>query len=532
MIRTENNRAEKAHAYIIVTFFVLSLIPLLYIARYLHPTTDDYVYGAEAYHVWNATHSLWQTVQAALQVTSRIYHDWQGTYSACFLMAMQPDAFGLYWITPFVMILPFVAVNYWLAYLLLCKYLHADKWQYLIVSTTLITMSMQCMPSPVDAYYWYNGAIYYTFYYALCLLLLCMVIGYTRVSSKLKRTLYGIGACLLCVFIAGGNYVTGLFVPVVLCAAIFLFRLNGRRVPFLLYPALILFLAAFTFSIIAPGNAVRAGHEHSISALHAIGISFTNGCHYIARFTTPTTAALFAFLLPILYRLAGKSRFSFSHPLWVVLGSYCIYCTLFTPTCYALGFPGYERNFNLYFYCYVWLVAGNLFYVSGAIRRRAARGSAVCKDLTSLAAHLKDAGRKYRRYSYVVTLFLFGITIIQSKASSKKAFRDLTKGRAAAYHQAMEGRLKAYQSDKADIVVPPLKATETPYTLFAFDVTSDKGHWINQGIAFYYGKHSVMTDDTHLTEKEKEEQRVRFRREAGPGNILYKESSLENLSRH
>lgn len=522
MKKEGNSLIGKRTAYIIIAIFLLSLIPLFYIASYLHPGVDDYIFGAETYHVWNSSHSLLDTLQAAARVSVRIYNTWQGSFSACFLMALQPDVFGCYQLTPFILIVPFIFANYWLAYLLIYKYLRADRWQYLIVCTTIVLMSMQCLPSLVEAFYWYNGAIYYTFYYSVFLLLTGFIIKSIYSPSKLKRILYGILACATCMFMGGGNFMTGLLIPVLFITVILVLLVSKRKVPFILYVTFAIFMLAFIINVIAPGNECRAKYVESISALEAIGLSFTNGCYNISQFTTPTTAALFLFLSPILYILTKRVEFKFPHPIPVVLGSYCIYCTLFTPTCYALGNPGSGRNFNIYFYCYIWLIVGNMFYILGAIRQKAQAGSLICKDLTSLAGHLKNAFMQRRALIYIITLFLFGITILQSASSSKRTLKDLTSGKAISYHKAMEERLLEYKSDKQDIVVPALE--KIPATISSMDITPDKGHWINQGVSSYYNKRSIMTPDSDLTEKEKAERQAISRTEVGPGEILYKEN--------
>lgn len=516
-----NSLIEKPITYIIITIFLLSLVPIFYIASYLHPGVDDYVFGIETYHVWNSSYSLLETLQTAMHVSVRMYNTWQGSFSACFLMALQPDVFGCYQLTPFILIIPFIFANYWMAYLLIYKHLKSNRWQYMIICTTIVIMSMQCLPSFIEAFYWYNGGVYYTFYYSVFLLLIGFIIKSIYSPFKLKRILYGILAYVTCVFMGGGNFMTGLLIPVLFITAILILFVSKRKVPFILYVTFAIFMLAFLVNVIAPGNECRAKYVESISALEAIGLSFTNGCYNISQFTTPTTAALFLFLSPILYSLTKRFDFKFPYPIPVVLGSYCIYCTLFTPTCYALGYPGSGRNFNIYFYCYIWLIISNMFYILGAIRQKAQAGSLICIDLTSLASHLKIFFTQRRTLIYVITLFLFGITILQSASSSKKTLKDLTSGKAISYHKAMEERLLEYKSDKQDIVVPTLE--KIPTTIFSMDITPDKGHWINQGVSSYYNKRSIMTTNGELTEKEKTERQAIFRTEVGPGEILYKE---------
>lgn len=515
-----NGVSEKMIAGSIFSIFIISLIPLFYLSQYIHPTTDDYVFGANPYHVWMQTHSFLQTIQAAIEVSSRIYTDWQGTYSACFLMALQPGIFDAYWITPFILIPSFIFGTYWLSYLLLCQFLNANRWQYLIISTTLILMCMQSIPSPFDAFYWYNGGLYYTFYYAMCLILAGSLIKCCTAQKTITKVSWGTLSLLLCLFIAGGNYVTGLFVPVLLAFSILLFLIKKKKVPSILYASLCIFIIAFLFSMLAPGNDIRAAHEkEGVSALEAIWLSFTYGCNYIAKFTNPTLSALFIFLSPILYRLAKQTKLKFSRPWLFALITYALYCVLFTPTCYAFGFPGFERNLNLYMYSYCWLVLGNLFYILGAIWQNSQKGNTICSDLTNLASHIKKTIMPYHPYIYLVTISLFSVTILQTSASSKKVLRDITSGRAATFNKEMKDRVARYKSNEKQLALPRL--TQMPESTIAFDISFDSGYWINQGVCLYYGKESVALD-TPMTNREKDLAKVQLSKEVGPGNLRYK----------
>lgn len=83
------------------------------------------------------------------------------------------------------------------------------------------------------------------------------------------------GCCaLLAVLIGGGNYSTALttsFIASVLCAAWLFFKKPGR---FRLAVILLILLVSFAISVLAPGNAVRAAREASIScAGHSSSLS-------------------------------------------------------------------------------------------------------------------------------------------------------------------------------------------------------------------------------------------------------------------
>lgn len=104
--RADSLLTEKRVAICCVLLFVLSLLPVLAIAFYDHPCSDDYSYGLYAAQTVREGGSLWDILAAAARETRETYLDWQGTFSAVFLMALQPAAFGeaYYAITPYLML--------------------------------------------------------------------------------------------------------------------------------------------------------------------------------------------------------------------------------------------------------------------------------------------------------------------------------------------------------------------------------------------------------------------------------------------
>ena len=510
-------------AIIVVVFFAVSLIPLLLMSQYIHPSTDDYVFGAGTYHAVQAGgEKVGTALSAAASTAARMYHDWQGTYSACFLMALQPGVFDAYWLTPFILIFSYVGATYWLMYLLLRRVFRATKAQYFIVSTTLLLMSIQFVASTYDAFYWYNGAVYYTFYYSMAMCFFAALISYYLNRNRLGRKVaYGALATVLCLFLAGGNYVTGLAIPMILFLTIIAMYRYKLRIPRLFYVMLCLFSVAFIISMAAPGNAVRAATvDTATSPLKAIAISFTNGTYYLSKFTNPTVCALFAFLAPVLYGIAGKSRFRFRNPLLFLAISYVVYCVFFIPTCYALGIAGFGRIFNVYEYNYCWLVIANIFYFSGYLHRSAVEKGEISNDLLRLLRDVKTRMLPYARYSYLLIVGLMTVTVVQSTSASKEVSKYIYTGRAAEFDKIMTAREQHYKNGKEDLVLKPLP--ESLASMYPHDVLPDAGHWINQGICMYYGKNTVACVDT-LTEKDRLRAQALFRKDVGPGNLTYKE---------
>lgn len=81
---------------------------------------------------------------------------------------------------------------------------------------------------------------------------------------------------------------------------------------------------------------------------------------------------MFTILIPFLARLAKASHFRFSHPWLYLLISFLLYCAFFFPNSYAMGTKGADRTQNVYFYVHLWMICFNIYYLSGALQRRAA----------------------------------------------------------------------------------------------------------------------------------------------------------------
>ena len=58
---------EKLTAILLTVFFVLQIIPILYLGRFNHPTSDDFKYGAYSHTAWQETGSLAAVLEASVK---------------------------------------------------------------------------------------------------------------------------------------------------------------------------------------------------------------------------------------------------------------------------------------------------------------------------------------------------------------------------------------------------------------------------------------------------------------------------------
>lgn len=512
----------KRLAWIAVAVLALSLVPLLMMGAYVHPLTDDYVFGAATHLAWLQTHSVAAAVEAAAGVAADMYRTWQGTYTGCFLMALQPGAFGAYWLTPFILIGSFLASSYTLAWVLLRRVLGATKAEFWAVATIFALMSMQLLVSPYDAYYWFNGSVYYTFYYSLAMFLAAALVSYAQAPVRSPRkALLGTAAMLLGVFIAGGNFVTGLAVPVLLASAIGLLAVSGKRVPRLFYALLAVYAVAFVASIAAPGNANRIMVDGgSMNPVAAIAASAVKPIHFIYKQSSPVALLMLAVAAPALARLARRSPFRFDHPWLCLLATYAMFCAFFVPTLYAMGQKGPFRVMNLYVYNYVWFAFINIYYISGALARKAERGGVVSSDIMSMFSHFKTRFAALRSHSTALSAAALVLGVVASTSSSSRVASLMRKGKAQAFDRQMDLRERQMARGGSDIVLQPLE-TAMPTDCFN-DVSIYPGYWVNQGMRMYYGKRSVAAADTVRHDDAKQILLAKCRREVGPGNLKFR----------
>lgn len=481
----------KTISIIIAITLLASIVPLLYIGLYDYPSSDDFTYSHQTHQIWQDTHSIKLTLKAAAETSLQYYNEWQGTYSACSLMALQPGIFNLYSITPFILIFTLISGTFGLLYIILIKYLNSNLWQYLAISSSMTLLSLQFIKSPVEAFFWYNGSIYYTFYFSISLFLYYILLIYIKSSNKKKKIQYGILCCLLALFIAGGNFVIGLTTFLILCSISIILYYLKKRIPITVIFISIVFLAGFIISIAAPGNNMRAATitTETPSAIYAIYLSLIKGAQLIFRWSKPTIILVFIVISIIMIPIIKKTNFSYPHPIWVTLSSYAIFCSLFTPSYYAMGISGWDRTINMCQYYFYWFVLFNLFYHIGHLLKKPVAYNRLLPFIIKIK-QIQAFFDKHSILALTMIIILFLSTIIQPRSTTYKTMKDLISGDVLQYAQDMEYRQKKYNSDETDLILSPLSAK--PETLFHDDIFPDKEHWVNKSIATYFNKNSII----------------------------------------
>lgn len=467
----------------------VSLLPVAAIAFYNHPCSDDYSYGLYVAQAVRAEGSLWEVLAAAGRETAETYLDWQGTFSAVFLMALQPAAFGegFYALTPYLMAGSLLFSNFFFLKEVCVRRLGMSRWGWLITGCALGFFLIHFAPDPFEGFFWYNGSLFYTFFHSVMLCALALALKFLRLRGG-RGLACGLGAGALCFFVGGGNYPTALLTCVLLLAG-FAYSLwkklpLSRRVGCLAF--FLLEVCAFAVSILAPGNAVRQAHfENRPGALQSILLALGAAARCAGEWATLPLVLALLFLCPLFCQCAARLRFSFPLPGLAPAVALCLLGVLLTPPIYAMGGTGAGRMEDLYFDAFVLLAAGVAFYLCGwAVHR-----PGLWKALRSVRPSLDGAILSLVVCFALATAALPGF----SSLTGVSAGLSLLRGEAQAYHAQVLAQVEVLSdSSVSDAVVEPV--TARPQLLLPTSVpvlSDDPESPVNQRVATFYGKDSV-----------------------------------------
>lgn len=490
--------------------FLSSIMPLLYLSRYNQSWADDYSYGFLAYTAWNQTHSLWQVIVAAFEQVKSSYLLWQGTYSGIFLMAIQPGIFGdeYYIITTFLMLfLLSTSVLYFFKKILI-DCLKGDKPIWLITSLTTLLLVIQLMPDPVQAFYWYNGSLYYLGFFSFLLFMLGDYIKLLQDTqlNHISKLRFILSTSILGAIIGGGNYV-GSLIAVEICVLTVLAAICcGLKTAKRLFPSITLLIIGFCFSMAAPGNAVRsATFPEKKDVFESIHYSFRLGIEYINEWINLYLILALLFLIPFLWEVVhrkDKMQKFYRFPWLIAILSFCLFASSFTPTLYSTGGLGQNpesagRVQNIRYLLFVLLIIINLIYTLGWLKGR------VRESEKSLDFSAKD-----RLFYNGFIIAGIGVLLL-----CPKTFNDLTSvsavysyytGELQDYAQEAAARKKLLESNENIVTLNPYQAR--PRLLYYYnDIQTNEYDWKNEIIAAWYGKEKVyLSQEQAIDDKEQD----------------------------
>ncbi len=499
----------KVLAVFLTVCYVLSLIPLLWIAWYNYPSADDYSIGSNCRQVWVNTHNIFVVIWQGIERAAEDWLHWMGYFTSNYLMAVPPNTFGERWyvLTTWVMLGMLTFSVIYLFHAIFVKLFKADRYVSLSVSILVLFVSVQCMcpEGRVEAFYWYSGAANYIFVHSMSLFFYGLLISAVFDNGR-KRIWDVVMASFLGFLTGGGNQMTALNVAVVLLVmtGIITWQKKWESCKVLRLPVGIFYLG-FLLNIGAPGNWVRAEGTSGMNPIKAVFVSFYECLDKMMnQWTTWSVIVVMIALIPLFWYIAGHTDFRFPYPLAVVAFGFCLASAMVTPPLFAVGNMAAGRLQALSFLMYILVLALCVGYVTGWVRKR--QGSdQEAEEMKS--GRTKQQDRQKGSFSPQSRLCLLGcaaflifgsaLTLIPEPRyyTCSSAAVDLLNGSAKEYGEALKKRGELYRSGaKGVIEVEPLPCQ--PALLYFSDIKEDREDWENRGLCRFYGLDGVVVKKT------------------------------------
>lgn len=459
-----------------VILLLLALIPILLVGDCAHPVGDDYAYSIFLNQAMQKGESA---LGAILYTIKRYYFGWQGTYTAAVLMALQPGIWSeqAYILTPVIMLVMLLVPTALLTHTLLRRWLNRSRVEWLAVTCAFSLMTVLFQPSAAQAFYWWNGAVYYTFFFGLMLLLINCILR-LRLEPK-HPWLLMIAALVLAVLIGGGNYVTGLFSCLLCAGCALLYLIWDRPRTWQPLSIFLIMLACFLINALAPGNAVRQASSNGLGILPSILASMLWVFIDTIRWMDLAHIGFFLCMIPLLWHIAGKTSFRFPWPAAVAVLLFLALACQYTPHFYAMSTAGPGRLRNIIYDTWLWLLLLGEAYWIGWLRR-------VCKDLFNFPTVLPKV-----LVCLGIVLMLVGIASPLHGTTAGQCVQALSDGSAAAYDAHHNNWVEQFTStDEEDVICPEL--TARPSVLYIFTLSNNPDEFANVAVANYYEKSSII----------------------------------------
>lgn len=478
-----------------VTYFV-SLIPLVWIGFYNYPSADDYSNGSWAHVTWMATHNVFATLWSAFQKGLSDWLHWVGYFTCGMLTALPPSAFGEKFY-PAVTLIILSALTLSMIYLfksIFVRWLHCDKYLSLSITMIALFVMVQClMPEfRVEAFYWYSGAVNYTFIFSLGNFFYGNLIRLALEKDKKKKQRRTIGTALLGFFVGGGNQMLMLNIAVVLLFVMGVISYQKKwKDAGCFIPSFAGFYLGMLLNIVAPGNFVRAQVSQGMNPIKAILISLHYGMERCVSLWTQWPVLLCFIVIAFLaWIMTANSRFEYSSPLLVVFLSYCLTSAMMTPPLFVKANVEAGRMQAITFFVYITFAVISIVYVVGWCRKKFdGYVNRNMEDTVSFSPNFKW----FLAFMAGVMIWGSGLAIIPSPHyyTFSSALTDICNGNAKLYHDTLVERTELYYSSKEKIVEVESLPVE-PQLLFFSDISTDVNDWENQGVARYLGIEGVV----------------------------------------
>ncbi len=488
-----------------VSVLIVTVIPILLLAKYNYPSADDWSYGACTYNVIKSGGNFVDFIQASLGTTLDTWLHVEGKFIGAFFATLQPGIWGekCYVIVPWLLLGMIIFSELYFFRFVLCKGCKKENCLlWLPVVAPSIAMQILYCPSPSESFYWYTGAMSYTFSYTISLILLVLFLKLAMEKSiNRKYAIKAIPAGLLAFLIGGMNFGTSLSCFLTLCVLSAIFLIYDKGAVARTWFVTVLSGVSLMACILAPGNANRISSNfggETGTPIEAVVMSLVRSATNIYSWTNVKVILMLFLIIPFIWRCVKNTDWKFRLPGIFTVLTFGLYASQCTATMYVDGTTGGGRMAVILFYTYyVWMIS-NLIYWLGWLSRSQNK----VKNLIEWIQN--KMGKFLLPYCAIIAILIAGAIYVTDlhEITAYRAYRDWKQGWAQQYAQEWDARLEVLHDDNVtEVEFTPV--SKCPEFYVYTDLQEADGHiWVNSACATYYGKESVSIVNPSMPREE------------------------------
>lgn len=439
--------------FVLVAFLSL----FIYASFFVHPIADDFSY----LHL--------SSVKDLNSFLTDEYKNWSGRYSSNLLVYFNPFKYGLN--TYRAISILFIVLLFIAYFLFVSSLLKEDKSKSFIFSLVITSIILHSIPNTVEGFYWFTGAVTYTFASILALIYFASIIYYLRGKYFLNKQLHLFIMCVSTLFICGFNEVLTLFLVVVFfIAALSLWynKVNHNKTLSLLF---ILSAIGFAILLIAPGNESRASYfADNKNISYSLVMASIQTLRFLAHFIS-VPLLIISFLYIGVHRKISETNLIFKQSFYVnrwvslILLVFIIFIATFLPY-YATGILGQHRTINLAYIFFIPLWFINLSAWINHLRLRTFEMSSALKNALV--------------FVFIISLFF--------TSNGYEIVNDIGNKKLQHFDEQMNERYSIINEHKKDSTVKlefsPIE--NPPKTIFVLEIDKDSSDWKNNTYQLYF----------------------------------------------
>lgn len=494
----------KRLSVVMTVLYAISVLPLLVLGHFNWMSADDMSMAYRAHEYYINGGNVIGLLGYILRVTYDEYMTWVGYFFSATLSSLSPGIFNerLYFLVVYEIIFILTLGVCYFYNALFVHVFKADKHLTNTAAMLTLILIIQSMPKGmprVEAFYWHSGAINYMFMLGLGLFWIGLLLrSVYDLSSKRKGKL--IWACILGFLLGGANYMTALELAIISVLVLIILLLGKisfikfetsdieqKKYIYLLWIPACLNLLGFVVSCLAPGNRARGAQVEGFGAVKSILISIYDVFDIcINQYSRWEVAVILLMLAIIFWKLSENLEHRFEHPFIFLLFALGMSASNVVPPLFATGNIEAGRIMSIFWAEYVVMIVLTVFYITAWIRQSIETDKAQELSMTVESSSLV--------FSLVLVLSVGSLLCIKADPhyySATSAIADIISGDAGTYKGESLERLEILEDESVTDAVLP-EYTVKPEMLFFSDVEEDKDFWINQVVARYYHKNSVI----------------------------------------